>query len=161
MGLDTDDIVALAMDIPLIVIAVLLIVAMFFMKSPYVVKELRRILIKAQTNSELRHYSILRIILGDKEYNDLYLECQNSAIQNYESSRENIDIPYQKRFYLDRDLFESLQEKPFNERTQQPYSYEDWERIKWIEMIRNYNTVFIPPSHLYFAISRKIESKEL
>lgn len=158
MGLDTDDIVALSMDIPLIVIAVLMIVAMFFMKSPYVVKELRRLLIKAQTNSELRHYSILRIIMGDKDYSDLLLKCENNADENYnKQKRYNDGKTWQEEFGLTPDIYE------LQMTNRDKITYEEWYRSKpaYAEFIRTYNTYYIPPSKLYFAISRKIESKEL
>lgn len=79
MGLDTDDIVALSIDIPLIVIAILLVISLFFMKSPRIRKELGRMLLK----KENANTPLLEIVFGTNNYNQYLADLKNAAIEDY------------------------------------------------------------------------------
>lgn len=95
MGLDTDDIVALSINIPLIVIAIVLTISLFFMKSPKIRKELNRMLLQKENSNK----PLLEIVYGSNDY-ALYLnDIRNDAIAKYnESPLAERGIPWTEAF---------------------------------------------------------------
>jgi len=165
MGLDTDDIVALSIDIPLICIAIILVVAMFFMKSPKVMKELRRELIKAQTNTEDRHKSLLEIVLGRNAYIEYLNKIKADAVKAFDESatynpQTGETMTYQEQYLLDEKLFNSSS-KPINPNTLKEYTWEEWEPLAEERFVYDHLKLFIRPSSLWHAINTRIESKQM
>lgn len=162
MGLDTDDIVALPMDISLVLIAIGLFVLMFFMKSMDVFKELKRILVKAQTSAEERHKPILQLIIGDKEYAAYMSELEQYCIERYRSIGHRDPNDYINEYFLDENWFNSLENKPLNPHTGKEFEWEKWRDLNYRRFIYDYNDkLFFRPSVLWHRINDRIDSKEL
>ena len=101
MGLDTDDIVALSIDIPLIVIGILLIIGLFFMKSPKIRKELVRMLLKRENANT----PLLEIVYGKNNYDQYLSDLKREAIEHYKLENPlSSTMPYDKVYPSDELL---------------------------------------------------------